>query len=161
MTNIDSAVENIDFSISLCLLPSLKTMSLKNVQLDHHALLFLVGDCPYIEHLSLASCSFEFPQLEFCLESFTLKSLEIKHCKASQAKLYVENLECLTIVSSELKSVILEGCLELKHVNIYAQCLEHFSLYGECHDVNAIIDAPALKFIGYADRLDSMEASNH
>ncbi|XP_050387419.1 putative F-box protein At3g58860 [Argentina anserina] len=116
MKNIDSFVEPIDYSVSVRLLPSLKTMSLKTVQFDHNALFFLVWECPYIEHLSLASCSFEFP--EILLKSHTLKSMEIKNCKASKAELHLEHLESLTIISSDfpLTSVDLKRCLELKHV---------------------------------------------
>ncbi|PRQ58984.1 putative F-box domain, leucine-rich repeat domain, L domain-containing protein [Rosa chinensis] len=155
MKNIDSWVEPIDYSISLRLLPSLKTMSFKTVQFDHNALFFLVWECPFIEHLSLASCSFELSEIR--LLSPTLKSLEIKHCKASRAELYVEDLESLSIVSSDfpLETVILERCLKLKHVNICAQFLECFFLHGQCHDVNAVIEAPALFFFSFRGHLES------
>lgn len=62
------------------LLPSLKSMSLKTVHVDREALLSLVSECPFIEHLSLTSCSFQ-EDIRVSWSS-SLKSLEIDSCEA-------------------------------------------------------------------------------
>ncbi|PQQ16113.1 putative F-box/LRR-repeat protein [Prunus yedoensis var. nudiflora] len=127
---------------SLSLLPSLKTMRLKSVVFDNHALFSLIRECPSIESLSLASCSFEDS-----LSSSSLKSLEVKDCMAPKVEVdEAVNLECFTVVSSQfpLQQISLGKSNNLRYIHIRAQHLQRISLSG-CHQtVKATIDTPNL-----------------
>ncbi|CAL9007496.1 unnamed protein product, partial [Prunus brigantina] len=135
---------------SLSLLPSLKTMCLKSVFFHNHALFSLIRECPSIESLSLASCSFEDS-----LSSSSLKSLEVKDCMASKVEVAeAVNLECFTVVSSQfpLHRISLRKSNNLRYIHIHAQRLQWIYLNG-CHQtVKATIDTPYLisfQFKGY------------
>lgn len=149
------------------LLPSLKSMSLKTVHVDHEALLSLVSECPFIEHLSLTSCSF---QEDIRVWSSSLKSLEIDSCEAFLIRVEEAiNLESLTVVtgigSSEfplLQQMIFRECFNLKYINICSSHLRSLYLDG-CHDVKGTIDAPKLDFftfLGYLKSKFSLKAPN-
>ncbi|KAM5555277.1 putative F-box/LRR-repeat protein [Rosa sericea] len=143
------------------LLPSLKAMSLKNVHFDTNALLYLTGECPSMESLSLTSCS--FANFEICVSNSSLRSFGVKQCKASEIRVYeAVNLESLTVVSSsfELESMIFRECYNLKYMNIFARHLKVFQLDG-CYDVKATINAPKLcdfNFEGYLKSEFSLKA---
>ncbi|CAL2242055.1 unnamed protein product [Prunus armeniaca] len=145
-------IKSFDHTIhtSLSLLPSLKTMCLKSVFFDNHALFSLIRECPSIESLSLASCSFEDS-----LSSSSLKSLEVKDCMASKVEVgEAVNLECFTVVSSQfpLQRIFLRKYNNLRYIHVHAQHLQWISLNG-CHQtVKATIDTPNLysfHFNGY------------
>ncbi|KAL6290762.1 hypothetical protein ACE6H2_008272 [Prunus campanulata] len=140
-------------TIYISLLPSLKTMCLKSVYLENSALMFLIRECPSIESLSLASCSFECSL--FFVSSTSLKSLEVKHCTAKNVMVHeAVNLESFTFVSAHfpLDSIVLNNSDNLKYIHIHAQHLQTISLFG-CHEsVKATIDTSnllSLQFHGY------------
>ncbi|KAM5561390.1 putative F-box/FBD/LRR-repeat protein [Rosa sericea] len=141
--DIDKGEEYYEQRPESLLLPSLKTMSLKDVQFDSDALISLVWDCPLLEYLTLTSCRFDWDDI--VIASKSLKSLELKHCETYQVLLYADNLEHLTVFSStsSLDNMYLERCFNLKYMNICDPHLYHLSVQG-CHDVNGTIDAPRL-----------------
>ncbi|KAM5555689.1 putative F-box/LRR-repeat protein [Rosa sericea] len=153
--------------ISVGLLPSLKSMSFKRVHFDYEALLSLISECPFIEHLSLTSCSF---QGDIYMRSSSLKSLEIDRCEARLVRVYEAiNLKSLSVVSGigssefpQLEQVIFRDCFKLKCMNIYASHLCFLNLDG-CHNVKGTIDAPKLEFfnfVGYLKCKLSLKAPN-
>ncbi|XP_024162205.1 putative F-box/LRR-repeat protein At4g15060 [Rosa chinensis] len=153
--------------ISVGLLPSLKSMSFKRLHFDYEALLSLISECPFIEHLSLTSCSF---QGDIYMRSSSLKSLEIDRCEALLVRVYEAiNLKSLSVVSgfgssefSQLEQVIFRDCLKLKCMNIHASHLRFLNLDG-CHNVKGTIDAPKLEFfnfVGYLKCKFSLKAPN-
>lgn len=136
---------------STTLLPSLKTMSLKNVHIEY--LYYLFRECSSIEHLSLISCSFEQPVV--LLFTSSLKSLEVKHCKARRSIVVQDEgntLESFTFISTRMEAIVLSKTFNLKHINIHSQHLEGIFMHG-CHtSVKAVINAPKLihfDFFGY------------
>ncbi|VVA12280.1 PREDICTED: putative [Prunus dulcis] len=140
-------------TIYTSLLPSLKTMCLKSVYLENYAITFLIRECPSIESLSLASCSFQCSL--FFVSSTSLKSLELNHCTAKNVIVHeAVNLESFTFVSAHfpLDLIVLNQSDNLKYINIHAQHLQTITLFG-CHEsVKATIDTPnllCLQFNGY------------
>ncbi|XP_040363431.1 putative F-box protein At3g58860 [Rosa chinensis] len=113
-------VPRADDLVSKCLLPSLKTMSLKTVQFDHGALFPLIWECPVIEFLSLTSCSFENCR-DYCqhLFSSSLKFLNIDKCNFIGLRIgEAVNLESFRLVSPLLEDLVLDNCVKLKDMNI-------------------------------------------
>ncbi|PRQ48654.1 putative F-box domain, leucine-rich repeat domain, L domain-containing protein [Rosa chinensis] len=164
-------IKNISFkecSTSTCLLPSLKSMSLKKVHFDKEALFYLIRECSCIEYLSIISCSFK--DGEFRVSSSSLKSLQVEHCDSFAIQVDdAVNLESLTIVSDigppqlpNFHSIILKDCFNLKCLHICAPQVKVFDLDG-CHDVKGTIDAPLLDsitFKGYLSSKLSLKAPN-
>ncbi|KAM5548804.1 F-box/LRR-repeat protein [Rosa sericea] len=96
--------------------PSLKTLSLKTMQVSGPALFYLIIlGCTSVEHLSLTSCSFDPPV--FLISSSSLKSLE---------------------------GVLLDKSFKLSTMKIRDQHMSYFGL-SECHDsLEATINTPNL-----------------
>lgn len=152
--NIDSKVVMPE-STSTALLPSLKTVALKNVYFDRKALVSLIGDCPSIENLSLISCSFACS--EICFSSSSLKMFEAKYCKASEIVVYkAVNLESVTIVSwssnSLIERVILKKCCNLRYMDIHGS---HMTLFHLEDEVKGTIRAPNLDYFSFEGYLNS------
>nr|XP_011459960.1 PREDICTED: F-box/FBD/LRR-repeat protein At5g22700-like isoform X2 [Fragaria vesca subsp. vesca] len=147
------------------LLPNLKTMYLKNVQFDKHALLYLILECPSIQGLSLTSCHCENSD-DFHVISSSLKSLEIEHCD-SRIILVDEavNLESFTVSSNSsfLDYITLCDCPNLKYINVDAEHLKHLTV-SETHDcLKATINTPNLvtfSFEGFSKSKILVKAPN-
>lgn len=154
--------------ISKCLLPSLKTMSLKTVhfldkgnkyqwKFNYGALFSLIWECPYIEYLSLTSCCFKNSGHYQYLCSSSLKFLEIDECNSVILCVReVVNLESFRLVSSVLEDLTLTKCVNLKDMSIFAPRLEALDFVG-CHDVVVTIlnDVPELWTINFQGYLKS------
>ncbi|XP_062020897.1 F-box/LRR-repeat protein At3g03360-like [Rosa rugosa] len=127
------------------MLPSLKTLSLKTMQVSGPALFYLILGCTSVEHLSLTSCSFDPPV--FLISSSSLKSLEVKNCNLQHIRVdEAINLESFILVSefSTLEGVLLDKSFKLSSMKIRDQHLSYFGL-SECHDsLEATINTPNL-----------------
>ncbi|CAL2241993.1 unnamed protein product [Prunus armeniaca] len=139
-------------TIYTSLLPSLKTMCLTSVFFDKCALFSLIRwECPSIESLSLAACSFE--DSVFNVSSSSLKSLEVMDCTARKVVVGESvNLECFTLVSLQfpLAELYLKKSDNLRYIDIYAQHLENIMLVG-CHQsVKATIWTPSLLYLYFS-----------
>ncbi|KAL6126327.1 hypothetical protein ACLB2K_074378 [Fragaria x ananassa] len=163
ITNISSK----EYSTSTCLLPSLKSMSLKTVHFDSETLLYLMHECPSIEYLSINSCCLG---VDLKVSSSSLKSLQVEHCDCFAIRVdNAVNLESLAIISDigppqlpNFESIMLKDCSNLKRMNICAPQLKLFSLDG-CLDVKGTVDAPLLQsftFKGYLSSKFSVKAPN-
>ncbi|KAL6197969.1 hypothetical protein ACLB2K_027761 [Fragaria x ananassa] len=147
------------------LLPNLKTMYLKNVRFDKHALLYLIFECPSIQGLSLTSCHCENSD-DFHVISSSLKSLEIEHCDSRT--IWVDeamNLESFTVSSNSsfLDDISLCDCSNLKYINVHAEHLKHLTV-SDTHDcLKATINTPNLvtfSFDGFSKSKILVKAPN-
>ncbi|PRQ47112.1 putative F-box domain, leucine-rich repeat domain, L domain-containing protein [Rosa chinensis] len=156
LTGLNLEHVRIQESIDLISLPLLKTMSLNTVLFDcrMHSDRSLWMGCPSIEHLSLTSCSFSSLQCStITVINSSLKFLQVMYCKCVSFQLRDENLESVIFTSefSQLHSIcLLNECVKLKYISIYAQHAKICEIPGTCRDnVKANIDIPNLRVFGY------------
>nr|XP_011470732.1 PREDICTED: putative FBD-associated F-box protein At5g56690 [Fragaria vesca subsp. vesca] len=122
-------------SSSDLLLPFLKSMSLKSMQLPHSNFSdMLVTRCPSIENLSVISCCFdlEYQQNKFSIpHSATLKCLELRDCNFRYISVdSCWNLETFTSVSESpvVEELSLGECDKLEKIEILEKHLESIDI---------------------------------
>ncbi|XP_050365299.1 F-box/LRR-repeat protein At4g14103-like [Argentina anserina] len=133
-------------------LPSLKTMSLKNMSfLDWLVLSELLRGCSSIENLSITSCSrhaLQNSDVGLEVSNSSLKTLDIRDCNPNHVDvLQSKNLEYFTLASNYrglLRATLFEA-KNLKYINIRAQFLSRIVLFQCNVRMKATIDTPNLQ----------------
>ncbi|KAM2078074.1 putative F-box protein At3g58860 [Malus sylvestris] len=125
-------------------LPSLKSLSMKKVELDNFTDFFKHNfKCPSIEYLSLTSCNLR----DYSVSRSSLKSLKIILCTCEENEVAAKNLESFKFVSSTSD----QRCTA-KHVTLReAKHLRNFVIWAGQDNVEATIIIPniSLSFSGF------------
>lgn len=139
-------------------LPSLKTMSLKEVEFDDEdddrALPCLISGCPSIQHLSLKQCDLGYSAASLEISSLSLKSLEVRNCHSLDFTLKTINLESFDFVSECTCAyhdvLTLWDCYNLKHLYIFSEGLKQLHLFGCEKGMENSIFTPNLKYFMFS-----------
>ncbi|BFG41815.1 hypothetical protein CerSpe_280890 [Prunus speciosa] len=133
---------------------SLKTMSLKKVILDDMTFGRLTSGSPCLEHLSVSLISDHIHIPRSSIKSLQVANINSTTFRVSGAK----NLESFTLISecsTQIESIRLDCCKNLKYLNIRAPDLQEFTLEfnGRKDRVKATLDIqtldyPIINFLG-------------